>query len=541
MGHTARILTLLLCSVLLLPATAIANGRMEAKISIETEIRHPVPSAPPIPDDGITLVIALDKGEDVLSFHPHEAATALSSLASSAVAEGLTTYSRDASDAVPALASSWIQSTDGLMWIFTLRTGICFSDGTPITSHSVIDSWLNLLAPGNPNSSYSSFLDSVVGVKAYRTGTGETSGVGFRALDDTHLLISLKYPASYLPMLLASPGFAVVHPAILKDNNLAGTYSSGPFILKSQDKYGYTLVRNPQHQIADTPGYDILRLDIRGPGIAVYEDYKNGKIHWSQVYIPEPWLTGGDVFMAPQYSTDFFYFSTQEEPYADPRVRRALLSLLDAKVIRSLKPLIATKSLVPFSTAAFPSSAVTADERRTQALSLLAEAGYGDSGKSLPEIVMAVHRGSQTQQTAEYIADTWARELGITVILDTVPLSVYATHPENSPYEFATLTWIGDFPAPQAFLSLWLSDSSYNLGKYADKEYDALVSLANKATDEEERSRFLSQAEQRLLDQGAVYPLTHGFSVNFVNTRLLSGWEANALDIHPWRYLTPAR
>ena len=45
-------------------------------------------------------------------------------------------------DAQPGLAESWTQGGDGLTWTITLRQDAAWSDGTPITAQTVVDSWL---------------------------------------------------------------------------------------------------------------------------------------------------------------------------------------------------------------------------------------------------------------------------------------------------------------------------------------------------------------------------------------------------------------
>jgi peptide/nickel transport system substrate-binding protein len=53
---------------------------------------------------------------------------------------------------VPALASSWSNSNGGKTWIFTLRKGVKFSDGTPLTSADVVASYQHMLNPDNGSS-----------------------------------------------------------------------------------------------------------------------------------------------------------------------------------------------------------------------------------------------------------------------------------------------------------------------------------------------------------------------------------------------------
>jgi len=53
------------------------------------------------------------------------------------VYDGLVRVTKDGANLEPALATKWDTSPDGLTWTFTLRPGVKFSDGTPLTSNDV--------------------------------------------------------------------------------------------------------------------------------------------------------------------------------------------------------------------------------------------------------------------------------------------------------------------------------------------------------------------------------------------------------------------
>ena len=47
--------------------------------------------------------------------------------------------------------------------------------------------------------------------------------------------------------------------------------------------------------------------------------------------------------------------------------------------------------------------------------------------------------------------------------------------------------WIADYNDPMTFLDLWLSDSSFNTGKYKNERYDELIKQAQEETDDAKR------------------------------------------------------
>src|SRR5215216_5363825 len=53
------------------------------------------------------------------------------------VYDGLLRVTKDGAGVEPALATSWDTSEDALTWTFHLRTGVKFSDGTPLTANDV--------------------------------------------------------------------------------------------------------------------------------------------------------------------------------------------------------------------------------------------------------------------------------------------------------------------------------------------------------------------------------------------------------------------
>ena len=52
-----------------------------------------------------------------------------------------------------------------------------------------------------------------------------------------------------------------------------------------------------------------------------------------------------------------------------------------------------------------------------------------------------------------------------------------------------------------------------------------------------ERYKLMAQAEQILLDESVLIPVSHPVSAHLVNTDEIGGWKINGLDIHPLKYL----
>ncbi len=450
---------------------------------------------------GEKLDVLIDPGKDEIVLNPYTASDSNSIIIMQNLYDGLFEYDPVTSEPRAALSTDHSVSEDGLTWTFRIREAL-FSDGTEITAKTFIDSWNYMV--GGPLASNLDFVAKRADGKLDLT-----------AKDDRTLVVKLKYAVPYLPSLLCQPCLAAI-----KDT----TSYSGAYILLSQSDEQIRMRRNPKYW--DTVNYEMVDIII---GEGHDQEFLDGKIQWSMAPVSD---AADHMVISELYATTFFYFNAKEGAYADENIRKALIDVIPWDLIRNRQlSLRETTSIVP-------ESGLSANIN-PDTIELLEKGGYPDGQKQLPMIKMAVTRGTENSMVAEIIAELWSKFFGITVIIDTVPLSVFASVPEENPYDFCAITWIGDYFDPMAFLQLFASDSSYNLANFSNSGYDNLLKLAANAADDVSRKDILLQAEQVLLDSGVVIPMSTAFATNFVRRDLISGWEANPLDIHLFKTLSP--
>ena len=95
-------------------------------------------------------------------------------------------YSMTDMSPAPALATKWTTSPDGKTWTFTVRTGVKFSDGVPLTAADVAYTFNRVLHGKTEQASWISYL------------TGVTS---ITAPNATTVVMKLKRPSATLPLL----------------------------------------------------------------------------------------------------------------------------------------------------------------------------------------------------------------------------------------------------------------------------------------------------------------------------------------------------
>ncbi|MGI6432350.1 MAG: ABC transporter substrate-binding protein [Sphaerochaetaceae bacterium] len=491
----------------------------------------PMPIHPPLSEHK-TFAIGMLKTEDPLFLNPAAATDIRSTLILDGLFEGLYSLDPQSADPIAAIAIETTVSNNGRIWTIRLDPRARFSNGDPITAATFIESWFWLLDNKDEetgNSYVVTMMECIEGVKGYREGSSSKSSVGLKALGPYVLEIRLVSAAPYLKALLATLPFSAIH-----SSNRNGTFfpiiSSGAFEIREQNADYVLLGKQNWYRRWEEVKSDFIRFDFLQPK-ELQHAYSNHQIHWSLDYIPFELLhSPTDLRLSPEYSTGFYYFSSASGPYANANVKKALSLFIPWEEIRQTSgQIFPTKRLIPFQ---YNGTTEISGSQQAEALRLLAAEGY-PYGAGLPTLSMAVHSGSFLIEASSQIADQWSKELGITVVLDVVPLGVYSRYPELSPYDFAFMTWIGDFHDPFAFLNLFRGESRYNLSNVVDKTYDELVSAAMI----EPTQKAIRKAEQHLLDQGTVIPLYHGMATNIIDSLLVRGWYENELNIHPLRYL----
>ena len=97
--------------------------------------------------------------------------------------------------------------------------------------------------------------------------------------------------------------------------------------------------------------------------------------------------------------------------------------------------------------------------------------------------------------------------------------------------------WTADFDHPASFADILRSTSPQNLPGYASERYDGLLAEAETTLDADAQMRLYAAAEATMLEDVPIAPLYFYVSKHLVSPSV-SGFESNAFDRHPSRYLS---
>jgi peptide/nickel transport system substrate-binding protein/oligopeptide transport system substrate-binding protein len=236
----------------------------------------------------------------------------------------------------------------------------------------------------------------------------------------------------------------------------------------------------------------------------------------------------------PMFSTHYYFIRSAEKPWNDYRVRRALSLALPWEQIRQGYILPAKTLIYPI--AGYPRVAGVEHTDIEKAQDLLAEAGY-PKGMGLPVLVIKLDPSPEASRVGTLMLEAWMDNLGVPVKIEIVPYNKYDDALKQNNYGVGFTTWIGDFADPYTFLEMWRRDSSLNNAQYNDPDYERLM---DRSMGEEgiQRMQTLAEAEKLLLERGAVLPVSYSPALNIVDIDEIEGWYPNALDIHPFKYLS---
>lgn len=430
--------------------------------------------------------------------------------------------------AVPALAEGYTLDDTGTVYTFTLREGIKWSDGTPVTAEDFEYAWERVLNP-DIASGASWYLYYIKNARAYNNGEATADDVGVKALDEKTLEVTLENPTAYFIDLTCVTAYYPVKKDIVESNeNWTQTaetlVSTGPFMVKEiKPKEKLVLVKNPNYIDADKVKIDELEIVFIESPEAELAAYMNGDIDVSDNVSKEA-LTkyqGTDEFFASnRIGTNYYDINCSKEPYNDTRVRKALAMALDRELIinniiqGTYKPAL---GFVPYGIPYAPQEGKEYrdvvgelfEEDIDKAKKLLSEAGY-PNGEGFPTLNLITFNSQAQKDVAQAMQGMWQQNLGITVEITTFESKVYWDELDQGNFDVAYDGWTGDYPDPMTNLDLFMlentADDNRWLGEGAER-YDALLFENLALQDNVQRYKNFEEAEKILMDEMPIIPI----------------------------------
>ncbi|TSE24868.1 Heme-binding protein A [Tepidimonas sediminis] len=462
---------------------------------------------------------------EIPSWDIHSQNNALSNGIHAAVYESLVYYNSKTFKVEPLLAQGWREISPTQIR-FTLRKGVKFHDGAPLTADDVVFSVQRAMARTSNFAIYTQGIDKVVKV------------------DDLTVDILLKGPNPVLlnqltELRIMNKAWAEknrsVQPKDMKsaEENFAhrNANGTGPFRLKqwvpdqrlvlerNPDYWGkpatnvteivYTPIKADATRMAallsgevdfvlDPTPQDLPRLRAN-PNLKVIDGVENRTIFLGMDQFRDE-LPGSNV--------------KGKNPLKDLRVRKALYQAIDIDTLHRVtmrglsQP---TGALVAPQVAGWSESVHKRLPYDVEAARrLLAEAGYKDGFEV--DFACPNNRYINDEQICQAVTAMWAR-IGVKAKLRTLPLTTYFPMIQRYEASIYMLGWgVPTFDALYSLQSLVHTpgpggDGNYNVGRYSNPKLDAVIDRAKTETDPYIRPRLLTEALQMHNDDVVHIPL----------------------------------
>ena len=398
----------------------------------------------------------------------------------------------------PLLAESWSTNEDGTVWTFTLRKGVKFHDGRPLTAEDVV-------------ATFDRLADPEMGSNALSVFSGLLSKGGTRKVDDHKVEFHLDSANGNFPYAVSTDNYnAVIIPADSDADYEKTMIGTGPFKLeKYTAKSGASFVRNPDYW-GGPAGPDRVEINF-------YDDYQPQILAMQagevDVITQIPVLQGigllsnpdVDIISTPSTAHQQVHMRTDVDPFKDKRVRRAIALCLDRPSI--VKGLMKDRAMIgndsPFASS-FPSTDRSVPQREkniSEAKQLMEAAGMAAGFKA----TLTTEKYLEIPDYAVLIQNA-VKEIGGTVDINIMAQGAYYGDAVygKSPWLDCDMgiTDYGHRGVPNVILAAPLiSSGTWNSAHFKNAEYDNLVKGYVAALDLDSQRESASKIQTLLLDE----------------------------------------
>jgi ABC-type oligopeptide transport system substrate-binding subunit/class 3 adenylate cyclase len=427
---------------------------------------------------------------------------------------------------VPSLAERWEISDDGLRYVFHLREGLAWSDGTPLTAHDVEFGIKRVLDPKSPGSSVAIYFVLENGEDTYLGRNSDWDAVGVRALDDRTVEFRLSAPAPYFMSAMNRPDGGP-QPRHAIDGVAEARVVSGAFEVAERTDERLVLRRR-----SERPG-NVAEVElVRTKLTEAVSAYEHGELDLVLIrYTPKladlmPESLHPDVRLGGAAWSGYIRFDHTDPVTGNLDLRRALAHATDREALAAVCPangVVASGGVVPpVLQGHTPDIALRYDPELARAC--LERSGY--------EGELELAGLTAWDAITETIARSWEQALGRTVAIRQLEGSVEARHRGagllRTPEGRIRITgWLPGYPDPEYYLRLlFQSTSRTNEGGFADPVFDELIEAARQERSDRGRlERFHEADRYAVAERVAVIPLVYGRSTAFVRPHVHGWWE----------------
>lgn len=467
------------------------------------------------PQNGGTLHIAMSA--DPLCLDPHQISSDVEQLLGGIQFDNLTFLGKNGLPG-PWLATSWTITNAGKTYIFQLRKGVTFSDGTPFNAQAVVDNFNQMLAPATRSPLAGPYIEPIKSTKVLGPYT---------------LQVDLSYAYSPFLYVLAQGWLGMESPKALADDTPAQLcehpVGSGPFVMTSYtENVGVTYVARKGYdwgppELGQSGGPHLAGIDLAwiGQDPVRYDSLISGQDQLTQ-YVPAqdaPSLKDNSNFIYEDIDRIgwplTFDFNVSKAPLNNVEVRKAIIEGVNVQSIVTTSQFgqhaVATGYLDPV-TKFYDPAAKVPGYNLADAKALLDRAGWSKVGSDgyredaqgqALELTLPVANNATLSPVYDLLQGQLKANLGINLVIKPEPLAQYTTDRYDGNYSLLAGVWHTNTPDVLyiKYDSSQIPNSKHlgqNLARLDDPTLDKLLLEARQTTNPAQLTKLYAQAQERL-------------------------------------------
>ena len=446
------------------------------------------------------------------------------------------------------LGESMEKSEDGLTYTFTIKEGLKWSDGEPLTAEHFVYGIKRAIGYG-PDNAYTkkNLVNFIAGAEEAANAAmdvADMTNVGVTALDDTTFQVTLSTPCPYFERIFSGnvtspmrPDFALEHDSSWSVN---GTYpSSGPMVLESiSPEEEAVLVKNENYWDAENVTLEKATFVVMTDSTAQVNAFRTGDIDIA-MSVPSEVATNAEyesnIVMPEKYVSNYFVLinsgpKAQVEALKDENVRKALALAIDKDTMLNIlggKANVRLDGYIPYGFEGvdgndFRDEKSYGEFNLEEAKSLMEAAGYNENNHLKFEYL---YSNSQFHaDVAQILQQMWS-QIYVDVELKSIEMGVFYDYVDNG--DFTTCRYANnDSTDPLSYFQLFTTDSQIDgCQAITDPVLDQMVEEAYQITDHDEYIAKLHEIEDYFVEEKQyVIPLLTQNSVVLVQDGIEGLW-----------------
>lgn len=404
----------------------------------------------------------------------------------------LIAYNQDL-EFIPELAVSW-EIPDNTTYIFHLRKGVTFHDGTEFDAEAVKFNFERMLSDYSQVKSRFEIIDKVTVIDKYT------------------VKVTLKEPFAPFMDNLVAVGYIVSPKAVQEMGNeqfQKHPVGTGPFKFVELDRQkGVVVFEKFEDYFQEGKPYldKIVIKEIPEEQTRLFAlqtgkvDYLHGVPASSVDQLKKEGKFKLVSILGKSNTIDYLTFNTQKPPFDKKEVRLAVAYALDEdKILQFLDHTEPITGPLPETSWGSNPDIEEVGYDPEKAKELLAKAGYPEGF----DVTLKIWNNDPQRRNLALITKNMLSEVGIDVKIEVLEASTLIQQMSKGEYEFASLHWGGGGALdPNGNLRvLFSSKGQYNwISFYQDEVVDACLELALRTTDREKRQELYRKAEKRIYE-----------------------------------------